>query len=286
MSVGPDSNEPRPHGDLMPPAGAPGPAPAPLGAGAAVRAMPGLRASVLAVGAALVAGLLAWGIGEKTYDYYRPSVGPQRGSGDFAALNREKRIADQKNTAIAFGTFGALLGLLSGAAGGALGRSIPGGASAALSGLVLGGMGGALLSYGLAPIFAGFYSDEAPSLLLPFLVRGTIWAVVGMIGGLALALGWRGSRGIPGALIGGMAGSVCGTIAFEVVNALLFPGDRNDAVIPSSTPSRLLAYLIVSVGAAIGAVLSGRPRSWSAGRTPRADSSAINSPERADRGRG
>ena len=105
---------------------------------------------------------------------------------------------------------------------------------AALAGLLVGGIAGALVSYGLVPIYARFYSDEAPSLLLPFLVRGGIWAVVGMAAGLALGWGWQGFRGIPGFLIGGLSGSVCGTIAFEVVNALLFPGDRNDAVIPSS----------------------------------------------------
>ena len=128
------------------------------------------------------------------------------------------------------------------------------------------------MSYELVPIYARFYSDEAPSLLLSFLVRGGIWAVVGMAAGLALGWGWRGFRGIPGILIGGLSGSVCGTIAFEVVNALLFPGDRNDAVIPSSMQSRLLAYLFVSVGVAIGAVLLERHRSLQTGRTSQAHS--------------
>jgi hypothetical protein len=212
-----------------------------------------------AVAAALVAGFLAWGISEKFHDHYQPSAKAQS-SRDFTALNREERIADQKNTAIVFGTFGALLGLLSGAAGGASRRSISGGASAALTGLLLGGVGGALVSYGLAPIFKQFYSDEAPSLLLSFLVRGGIWAVVGMAAGLALGWGRRGPLGIPGAVIGGLAGSVCGTIAFEIVNAMAFPEDRNDAVIPSSMQARLLACLFVSVGVAIGAVLMGRQR--------------------------
>jgi hypothetical protein len=256
MSVVPDSNEP---------------APAPLGAQTAVTGIPRLQALVYAVGAALVAAFLAWGIGEKTYNHFRPSAGAQS-SRDFGALNREERIADQKNTAVAFGTFGALLGMLSGAAGGASRRSITGGASAALAGLLLGGIGGALVSYELAPIFARFYSDETPSLLLSFLVRGGIWAVVGMTAGLALGWGWQGSLGIPRALIGGLAGGVCGTVAFEVVNAVLFPGDRNDAVIPSSTQARLLACVFVSVGVAIGAVRVGRHRSWPASRTLQAQS--------------
>ena len=48
------------------------------------------------------------------------------------------------------------------------------------------------MSYELAPIFARFYSDETPSLLLSFLVRGGIWAVVGMTAGLASAGDGRG----------------------------------------------------------------------------------------------
>jgi hypothetical protein len=218
----------------------------------------GLHALVYAIVAAFVAGFLAWGIGEITHDYYRPSAKAQQSARAFTALNREQGIADQKNTAIAFGAFGAVLGLLSGAAGGALRRSIRGGVSAAIAGLLLGGIGTALVSYGLAPIFARYYSDETGSLILSFLVRGGIGAIVGMTAGLALGWGWRGTPAIPRALVGGLAGGVCGTIAFEVINAVAFPADRNDAVIPRSMQTRLLAYVLVSVGAALGAVLMGR----------------------------
>lgn len=264
MSGIPNPRGREPRGDLIPGADASELATAPHAAQdrvmdtAAPRA--GLRAFVYAVAAASVAGFVAWGIGEKTYDHYRPSAKAQS-SRDFTALNREERIADQKNTAIVYGSLGALLGLWSGAAGGVLRRSIAGGTRAALTGLLLGGIGGAAVGYSLAPFFKQLYSDEAPSLLLPLLVRGGIWAIVGMAAGLALGWGWRGFLGSPAALIGGVAGSVCGTIAFEVVNAVAFPEDRNDAVIPSSTQARLLACLFVSVGAAIGAVFVGRRRS-------------------------
>jgi MFS family permease len=261
MSVVPGSHEPNSQGSLTETAAAPEPALAPLEAQTAMREIPRLQPLVFVyvVGAALVAGLLAWGIGEKTHDYYQVPVSAQ-GSRDFTALNREERISDQKNTAIAYGTFGALLGVFSGAAGGALRRSIPGGVGAALAGLVLGGIGVALVSFALAPVFARFYSDENATLLLSFLVRGGIWAVVGMSAGLALGWGWRGLRGVTPVLTGGMAGGVCGTIAFELGNALLFPADRNDAVIPSSMQARLLAYLFVSVGVALGGVYAGHGR--------------------------
>jgi hypothetical protein len=267
MSEVRDSQEPKSPGELPQPVEASEPAQVPLEAETDLTDTTRLRELVCAVGAALVAGFLAWGIGEKTYGYYQipASVLGQR---DFSALNREERIADQKNTAIAYGTFGALLGLLSGVAGGAVGRSIPGGASAALAGLVLGGIGGSLASYALAPIFDRLYSDESASLVLSSLVRGGIWAVVGITSGLALGWGWHDLRGIPRALLGGLAGGVCGTIAFEVANAVLFPADRNDAIIPSSMEARMLAYLFVSVGVAIGAVLFSPHRSWPESRTP------------------
>jgi hypothetical protein len=265
MSVVPDSHASESQGGRTTPAGAPEPAPAAFEAQAAVTGFPRLQALVCAIGAALVAGFLAWGIGEKTYNYYQAPGASTRG--DLSAMNRAMRLADQKNSAIAFGTFGALLGLMSGAAGGALRRSIPGSAGAAAAGLLLGGIGGALVSYELAMIFGRLYDDESGSLLLSFLVRGGIWAVVGMAAGLALGWGWQGLRGIPRVLSGALAGSVCGTIAFEVVNAVLFPADRDDAVIPSSMQARLLAYLFVSVGVVLGAVLLERHRSAPASRT-------------------
>jgi hypothetical protein len=271
MSVVPGSHEPTSQRSLTPPPVAPEAAQAHLEVQTAMRDIPRVQPLVYVVGAALVAGFLAWGIGEKTYDYYQIPASAQS-SRDFTALNREKRITDQKNTAIAYGTFVALLGLFSGGAGGALRRSTTGGASAALTGLLLGGIGGALVSYEIAPIFARFYSDETASLLLSFLVRVAIWAVVGMTAGLALGWGWQATVGLQGALLGGLVGGVCGTVAFEVVNAVLFPADRNDAVIPSSTQARLLAYLFVAIGVAVGAVLVGRQQSSTAGRTHQAHS--------------
>jgi hypothetical protein len=283
MSVAPDSIGPNPQGDSSPPAPTPEPAPTFPPIQPAVGGSPGMRAWVSGIGAALVAAFLAWGIGEKTYNYYQPSI-KKPISRDFTAMNREERIAAQKNTTLAFGTFGAVLGLLSGLAGGAARRTIAGGMRAALAGLLLGGITAAAVSYGLAPVFARYYSDEGQSLLLSFLVRGAICAVVGTTAGLALGWGWQAAPGIPRALIGGLAGGVCGTVAFEVVNAVLFPGDRNDAVIPSSTSARLLAYLLVAVGAASGAVLFGGSRAWPSSRLTKVPSQPVISLERLDHG--
>src|SRR5262249_55758306 len=232
MSAVPDSAEPAPQGDSTPVTGAREPAPVPPQPGHAAPRPPWGWAAVFVMGAALATGFFPWGIGEIMHDYYGASVEARRNRFAFDRANREQGIADRKNAAIAFGTFGALLGLLVGAAGGALRRSVPAASSAAVAGLLLGGVGAALAGYELVPIFAHFYSDEQPSLLLPTLVRGGIWAVAGLAAGFALGWGWHGPRGIPGAVIGGLVGSILATIAFEVANGLIFPADRNDAVIP------------------------------------------------------
>src|SRR5262245_19428536 len=113
---------------------------------AAATGSPWAWASACAGVAALVAAWLGWGIGELLYGYYAPSAAAQRNRFEFARLNQEQGLADQKNAAITFGTFGALLGLAGGVAGGALRRSAPAAIGAALAGFLLGGVGAALVS--------------------------------------------------------------------------------------------------------------------------------------------
>jgi hypothetical protein len=106
--------------------------------------------------------------------------------------------------------------------------------------------------------------------------------VAGLTSGLALGSGWHGPRGIPGAAIGGRLARMLATIAFEVANGLIFPADRNDAVIPSSNLTRLLAYLFVALGVALGALLLGGDRS----RPASAQDEPITPREGSDRGPG
>src|SRR5262249_55444450 len=108
MSAVPDSAEPAPQGDSTPVTGAREPAPVPPQPGHAAPHPPWGRAAVFVLGTALATGILAWAIGEMMYDYYGASVAARRNRFAFAVANREQGIADQKNAAIAFGTFGAL----------------------------------------------------------------------------------------------------------------------------------------------------------------------------------
>jgi len=213
---------------------------------------------VWALGAALVAGFVSWRIGEAMHGYYRPPKAASGGRYDFSALNREQAVADRKNAVIAFGTFGALLASTFGVAGALGRRSWIALATAMLAGLVLGGLGGALVSYGVAPMFSRFYADKDPVLLLPVLVRGSICAVIGMAAGLALGLGARGPAGALRPLTGGLLGSLFGVIASETINAVVYPMDRNDQLIPTSMIARLLCYVGVAGCVALGAVIVGQ----------------------------
>jgi hypothetical protein len=217
--------------------------------------------SVWVFAAAVGAGLLSWGFGEKVYRAFAPPANVQVNRYEFATLNRAQGIADQKNAALAFGAFGTLLGLLIGAAGGLSPRSVPAVAGAMLAGLLLGGAGGAGAAYELTPVFRQYYNDVNPSLLLPVVVRGGTCAAIGLATGLALGLGWGGGRSsILRAVAGGGCGGLLGIIVFEVLNGVLFPMERNDNIITSSGVTRLLCYLCAALGIALGAVVLGRSR--------------------------
>src|SRR3954464_7571271 len=72
---------------------------------------------LLALAAALLAGIASWPIGEATRDYFKPSEAAAAQKYDFRALNRETAIANARNGALAFGALGGLLGLGLGLAG-------------------------------------------------------------------------------------------------------------------------------------------------------------------------
>jgi hypothetical protein len=218
--------------------------------------------------AALAAGSIAWGVGERMHDYYGPTQEASRSRYDFRALNREQGAADRKNAAIAFGTFGALLGLLLGVCGGLTRRSAPAALAAGLTGLLVGATAGAVAGYMITPLFRRYYSDESPSLLLPLLVRGAVCAFVGLTAGLALGLGRRGPGGISRGLLGGLIGSALGITAFELMSAFLFPMERNDKLIPTSMIMRLFFYLYVAIVAGAGALLLEHSQTRPSARAP------------------
>jgi hypothetical protein len=215
--------------------------------------------------AALIAGLVTWYIGEKTLDYYTVSEAALKNLSDPGPMRREYARVIPRNLAIAYGTLGALLGLMMGLAGGLAGRSLGRGIVATLAGALAGAAAGVGLSFALVPLFPTSFDQGQPSVLLMIGVRGGIWASIGAVAGLALAVGLGRQTSALKTLVGGFVGGLVGTVAFEIGNALLNALDRNDQIHPTSSNSRLLAYMTVSVLAAIGATLAAR------GMKPRVD---------------
>jgi hypothetical protein len=263
MSTSPESPAPKPDvaSAGMVQAGRPA-------GGTGTRTLPWFWGAVLPLALAAAAGILAWGIGERTHDMFHPSAAAYRSRYDFSILNREQAVANRKNAALAFGTLGAAVGLFLAVSGGLGRQSVVATSFASLAGLIAGGLGAGAAGFALAPVFTYFYSDASPNLLLPVLVRGGICAVVGIAAGLAFGLGRRTRSGLIGAIGGGLVGALLGIVVFEVVNGFLFPSDRNDKLIPTSSLSRFLAYVCVALAAGAGALLLGRDQPKSRAAEP------------------
>ncbi len=211
-----------------------------------------------ALGAALVAGLMSWYIGERTLDSFKPSLAASQNRFDPGPMRREMAVTVPRNVAIAYGTLGALLGFTMGLAGGMARRSAGIGLAAALGGALLGTVAGAALSFALVPYFMASFDPTQPTLMKMILTRGGIWAAIGAAAGLAFGLGSGHRWHLVRVLLGGFLGAIAGTIAFEVSNALIDPLGKNDQTIPTTLLARLLAYLCVAVGVAVGIALTAR----------------------------
>jgi hypothetical protein len=209
----------------------------------------------LALAAALVACLASWVNGEKYFEYFKVSEEAARQPYDFGPLNREKAVADARNTAIAYGFLGGSLGICLGLAGGLSRRSIGAGLFAAVVGAILGTAAGVGGSYALTPVFRKYLDPADPNLLLSFSVHGGIWAAIGAAAGMALGLGVGGWDRIPRGLLGGLVGGLVGTVLFEVIHATAFPLVRANDVVPETSITRVLVHVLVAFGVAIGATL-------------------------------
>jgi hypothetical protein len=216
-----------------------------------------------ALTAALLAGVASWLVGEAFLNHFKPSEKAASEPYNFGPLNREMRIANSYNGAIAFGALGGLLGLGLGAAGGLSRRSARHALAGALTGLVLGGAAGAAPSFGIMPWHWDHRNDDPSSsdLTVPLMLHLGLWCGLGTAAGLAYGLGRGGARPAPlvrGA-VGGLIGAAVGTALFELVGAAALPMDLTTSPIAESTLARLLARLFIAVFAALGAVVALQP---------------------------
>jgi hypothetical protein len=210
--------------------------------------------------------------GERTHGTYTVVTDPiPKGISGFeraTILNRqilEKRPAvEGKNTALAYGSLGAVLGLMLGLAGAAAARRNGVGAMVAGgTGLVLGGAVGAALSFVLSTKV--FYPNLSPEmgLAVPFATHGGIWAGVGLVGGIAFGLGLGRSRDVLRALVGGLVGAIFATLVYEVIVGLFFSLERVESPLPVKNWIRLIAVALVAFCTTVGVVLAVQERALS-----------------------
>jgi hypothetical protein len=190
------------------------------------------------------------------FDYYKVSEKAARNLQDPNPMRQEMAVTVPRNVAIANGAQGALLGLLLGLVGG-LARGGPrSGVPTGLGGMVGGGLVGVALSYMLVPVFQQHYDPAGDTLLVTTLTRAGIWSAIGAIAGAAFGWGLGRWQQVAHSFLLGFLGALIGTAAFELINALLNPSDKNDQIIPTDWKSRLTAYLLVALFVGFGCLLS------------------------------
>ena len=220
-------------------------------------------AMVVAAGG-LVAGLVAFGVGEMIHELIPAKkvgiptmgqivIGPT--GGDHECGGNAERGAD-------FAVLGVCLGGFLGIAGGLARRSASAAVVAGLAGSIL----GLVLAAGASLVLIPFFLRTLPShpeydIILPMIMHASIWGLTGAAAGLAFALGLGEPRLLGRALAAGSVGAVLGTIAFELVGAAFFPLANTGQPISSTWPTRLMARLLVTVAAAAVVILSCPARS-------------------------
>ncbi len=95
--------------------------------------------------------------------------------------------------------------------------------------------------------------DEGPGeLTRAVLLHLGLWLPIGAAAGMALAIGLGEPRRIPAAVLGGLVGVAGATLAFEILGSVVYPLAETAGPIAKEWQPRLLAPLLVSLGAALG----------------------------------
>jgi MFS family permease len=221
--------------------------------------------------AGLVAGLVAFGLGEAVYELIPTGREGVNTMGLILQLptQRTTNLADTRNAALAFGLLGACLAGGLGIAGGLARRSASAMLAAGLLGAILGLACGAGCSFAVLPLFfriAPLYSEY--DLIFSMIMHGSIWGAAGAAAGLAFAVGLGERRLVGRSLLAGFVGAVLGAIVFDVVGVLVYPIGTTGQPISTTWPTRLMARLMVTL-ATTGVVIlllpakkPEAPRAW------------------------
>ncbi len=212
---------------------------------------------------ALLAGLVAFGLGEMIYKIIPAEKVPQSVMMTNLKVTLPTRATEDaaaaRNGALSFGLLGLCLGSALGIAGGLARRSAPAATRGGLLGAVLGLALGVGLSLGLLPLFLSqqdrYSDDDLIVLIVSLVMHALIWGLLGACAGLAFAVGSEKPRLWHRAAIAGFFGAVVGTVVFELAGGLFFPLAATHQPISETWPTRLMARLLVALGTA-GVVIS------------------------------
>jgi hypothetical protein len=219
------------------------------------------RASIVTIAAGLTAAMITWAAGESL-------MIEEIGRGSRGGRTPISPVVDStRNGVTCFGILGGSLGLALGLAGGFLRGSARSAGLAGLVGVVLGGAAGAGAARALVPLYYRNYSGV--DLSLPLLIHGGLWISISFAVGLAFGLGAGGPGRALGAATYAVAGALLATLTCEFASIWLFPAAQTDRPLPTTSGSRLFAYLVVAllIGAAL-AIGASRARSPSPTHTP------------------
>ncbi len=212
----------------------------------------------LAAVAGLLAGVLAWSVGELTAKAFRPPMHIHNVMGQAIerATFEDRAAADAKNAALAYTIFGLFLGIGLGTAGGLTRRST----RRAVRGAATGGVLGAVLSFGAALVLLPVYfraedasqAELSRDLTIPLMVHVGCWSTAGLAAGVGYGLGRAGgSARTAGAALGGALGGALGAALYEIVCASALPHSGSTSPLPWSPTARFVAHVLVAVAAGL-----------------------------------
>lgn len=213
------------------------------------------RVWLCAIFSGLLAAVIGWLAGERANRsfHWEGRVQVEEGDGrnqrdrSPAGLLLESRYnAEAKNTSLAMGILGAVLGLTLGAGGGLSRRSPRAAAVSGLTDFLLGAAAGTGVPLQLVPLFYRSVG-RPPNPALPLLIHTAMYAFIGGVGGLAFGLGLCEPGGAAKGLLGGAMGAILGAIIYNIVHAIMFPLEWDLSPMPGKGVSRLLAQLCVSL---------------------------------------
>jgi hypothetical protein len=209
-----------------------------------------------ALAAAVVAGVVSGLGGERVHKRYdvpgEATTGQTQPQEVFDRIARAQVARHAKEGQVLFGLVGAAAGLSLGLAGGLARRNLPAALGAGVVGLVLAGAAGAAAGQLTAPFAYRDVELLANSATRSLLIRGAIYAAVGLASGLAFGIGLGGRGAILNAAVGGLLGALAATVVYEVAGSLMFPVARTYQPIATTAGARYFAELTAIVFIAAG----------------------------------